>query len=61
MLNSLVSYFQGVLTELRKVSWPSTPQLLQYFLSVVLGLLIATVFIGAIDYVFIHALGLIIK
>lgn len=55
------AYIQGVVTELRKVNWPTLPQVVRYFLSVVIGVALATVLIFGLDYVFIHALRLIIK
>lgn len=54
-------YFSGVASELRKVTWPTFPVLVRYFLSVVIGLVIATAFIWAVDFVFIKALSLLIK
>lgn len=56
-----VSYLQGVVAELRKVVWPTPTTVLKYFLSVVIGVAIATVIVGSLDYIFIHALGLIIN
>jgi len=60
-LNALTSYFQGVVAEMRKVVWPTGPVLLRYFLSVVIGLALATAFIWAVDYMFVHLLTLIIN
>jgi len=60
-LNALAGYFRGVAIELRKVVWPTGPTLLRYFLSVVLGLALATTFIWGVDYVFVHLLGLVIN
>jgi preprotein translocase SecE subunit len=60
-LRSLISYFQGVQTELRKVVWPTMPVLINHFFSVVIGIAIATVLVGAVDYVFIHAVAYVIK
>ena len=60
-LNSLVSYFQGVGVELRKVTWPAFPVLVRYFFSVVIGMGLATLFIWAVDYLFLHLLTYIIK
>ena len=57
----LVSYTQSIIAELRKVSWPSVKTVGRYFLSVVIGVGLATAVIAGFDYVFIHALGLIIK
>ncbi len=57
-----VSYLQGVVTEMRKVSWPSWQTVLKYFLAVVIGVALATVMVWALDYVFIHVfLSAIIK
>ena len=61
LLNSITGYFQGVLSELRKVTWPTLPTLGKHFLSVVLGLVLATEFIWGVDYVFVHLLTLIIN
>ena len=60
-LRSLLAYFQGVQTELRKVVWPTMPVLINHFFSVVIGIAIATVLVGAVDYVFIHAVAYVIK
>jgi len=56
-----VSYFQGVAVELKKVTWPTFPVLLRYFLSVIVGVVVATAVVGGLDYVFIKLLGFIIK
>lgn len=55
------SYFQGVLSELRKVSWPPFTVVARYFVSIVTGVALAILFIGGIDYLFIRGLSLIIK
>ncbi len=57
----LIAYFQGVLAELRKVSWPTVPTVLRNFFAVVVGVGLATLLIGGFDYTFIRVLGLIIK
>ena len=46
---------------MRRVVWPTFPVLLRYFVSVVGGLAIAIIFIGGVDYVFVHSLAYIIK
>jgi preprotein translocase SecE subunit len=58
---NLVAYFQGVVTELRKVTWPSLPTVGKYFLSVVLGIALATAVIAAFDFVFLRGLALILS
>ena len=58
---NLVAYFQGVVTELRKVSWPTPATVGKYFVSVILGLALATAVIAAFDFIFLRGLALIIK
>jgi preprotein translocase SecE subunit len=57
----LIRYFQGVITELRKVSWPTLPQVVRHLISVVIGVAVAVVFVGVVDFVFIKGLSLVIK
>ncbi|MCC2632102.1 MAG: SecE/Sec61-gamma subunit of protein translocation complex [Patescibacteria group bacterium] len=59
-LTWLTSYFKGVQVELRKVAWPTFPTLVQHFLSVLFGVAFFTAFVGVVDYLFIHALALLI-
>lgn len=56
-----VTYLQSVFTEMKKVSWPTFPTLVKYFFSVVIGVALATVVIGALDLVFVRSLSLIIN
>ncbi len=60
-LNGIIAYFQGVVVEARKVTWPTLPTVLQHFVSVVVGMALFTAFVGAIDYLFIKAVALLIK
>jgi preprotein translocase SecE subunit len=57
---SLTTYFRGVYAEARKVVWPSWPLLLRYFVSVVVGVALATAFIGGLDYVFLKVLSTVL-
>ncbi len=57
----LISYLEGVLSELRKVSWPTVPVVLKNFLAVIVGVALATILVGIFDFAFIKFLGLIIK
>ena len=59
-LKSSVSYFQGVQAEMRKVVWPTFPVLLQHFFSVLIGIALATAFVGIVDFLFLHALAYIL-
>lgn len=52
----VVNYLQGVVSEMRKVTWPSWQTVLKYFLAVVTGVALATVLVWALDYFFIHVL-----
>jgi preprotein translocase subunit SecE len=56
-----LAYLQGVAAELRKVTWPTFPVLLRYFLSVLLGVIFAAAVVGGMDFIFIKLLGLLIK
>lgn len=58
---NLASYFQGVYAELRKVTWPTVPQVFRNLLAVVIGIGLGTLVIGGFDYLFLKLLGLIIK
>ena len=55
-LKALTSYLQGVLAELRKVTWPTLPVLINHFVSVVFGIALATLFVGVVDHVFVSIL-----
>lgn len=57
----LRAYFQGILTELRKVQWPTVPVMFQHFFSVIIGVALATVIIWGMDFLFLRALSFIIS
>lgn len=56
-----IAYLQGVVTELRKVNWPTSATVTRHFMSVVIGVALATAIIAGMDYVFINLLGTLIK
>lgn len=56
-LSAFTSYLRGVSFELQRVTWPTWPVMLRYFLSLVIGIAIATAFIGGLDYIFLKALS----
>lgn len=58
---NLVNYFQGVATELRKVTWPTVPTVVRHFLSVIVGVAFATLLVGGFDYLFLKLLSFILK
>jgi len=47
--------------ELRRVQWPSFPQVGRYFVSIVLGAAIGTAFIWVVDFGFLKLLELAIR
>ena len=60
-LTGITSYFKGVVAETRKVTWPTWNTLASAFVSVVVGVALATAVIGTFDYLFLHLLGFIVK
>ncbi len=60
-IGAVREYFVGVVAEVRRVVWPTGRQLLNYFVSVVAGLALATALIAGVDYVLNRVLILILK
>jgi preprotein translocase SecE subunit len=60
-IKATIGYFQGVSTEMRKVTWPTVSTVVQHFISVVLGVAFFVVFVGVADFLFFHLLGILIK
>ncbi len=54
-------YLQDVVSELRKVTWPTFPVVLRNFFAVVIGVALATAMVGAFDFAFLKLLGLILN
>ncbi len=61
LFNGIVTYFQGVAAEVRKVSWPTFSTVMHQFFAVVIGLALFAAFVTGVDYVFIKAVALVIK
>jgi preprotein translocase subunit SecE len=59
MLDRLKNYFQEVLKEMQKVSWPSRPQLVDSTIVVVVAVLLVSVVIFVADTVISWGLQLI--
>lgn len=51
-MNKLVTYLRDSFEELKKVTWPTRKQTLNYSLAVVALSILVAVFIGALDYGF---------
>lgn len=54
---TLSAYLRGVSFEVQKVTWPTWPVILRYFISLVVGIALATILVGGLDYVFLKALS----
>lgn len=50
MLNKIKTYFQGVVTESKKIAWPSRQTIINHTLSVIGVVIVAIVVFGAIDF-----------
>ena len=53
---SLLTFYRQVVAELRKVVWPTRPQIINYFYVVMVFVLIMMAFVAGLDYVFGKAL-----
>jgi preprotein translocase subunit SecE len=51
-VKKIISYFKDVQNELKKVSWPSQEELVDYTIVVVVFTIILAIFIFAIDQLF---------
>ena len=52
MIQKIKNYFQGVVTETRKITWPSRKDVINHTLTVVLVLVAAVILFGGIDFAF---------
>lgn len=50
MKNSLVSFFQSVREEIKKVSWPTREQTYQTTFIVIMATIVIGIYVGLIDY-----------
>lgn len=50
MLNKIKLYFQGVVTESKKIAWPSRQTIINHTLSVIALVIAAIIVFGAIDF-----------
>jgi len=57
ILKKVIIFFKEVSVEMRKVNWPDRQETLRYTI-IILGVTIAlAAFLGALDFVFLKALG----
>jgi preprotein translocase SecE subunit len=58
--NPVIGYFRGVISELRRVTWPTPMAMLRNLVSVVLGIGLATLLVALVDFLLFKALGFFI-
>jgi len=49
MINRIRNYFQGVVSETKKITWPTRKTVIDHTLSVIGVVVVATIVFGAID------------
>lgn len=54
-------YFIGAIGEMKKVTWPTKKQTIQYGIFVIGMAIVMMVFLGALDYLFSKGVALLIK
>ena len=60
MIKKINQYFQGVIVEFKKVTWPTRKELQKHTVIVIVSVVIAMVFFGLIDLGFTKLLEFII-
>jgi len=50
MIKSIREYFRGVVTESKKVAWPTRQQIINNTITVAATVIVATIIFGSIDY-----------
>ena len=59
-MNKVTTYFREALYELRKVTWPTRKQTINYSIIVIAITIATAVFFAALDYIFTWLLGIIV-
>lgn len=52
MWQKLTEFFKDVRAEMNKISWPTFPELRESTIVVIVTVLIVSVFVGSVDYLF---------
>lgn len=60
-MTSPVAYLQEVVTELKKVSWPSVKRTREMTLLVIVVTLLVGVYIGSLDYLFSQLMAVLLN
>ncbi|HCX04632.1 MAG: preprotein translocase subunit SecE [Tissierellales bacterium] len=58
--NKLISFFKGAKSELKKVSWPTKKELVNYTVVVLVVVALMTVLIWGLDFMFKGLLGIFV-
>jgi preprotein translocase subunit SecE len=58
--NKLISFFKGAKSELKKVSWPTKKELVNYTVVVLVVVALMTVLIWGLDFMFKCLLGIFV-
>jgi preprotein translocase SecE subunit len=59
MIKAITEFSRGVVTEVKRVQWPTLPTVAKYFIAVVVGVALATLFIGLVDLALYQGLALL--
>lgn len=49
MIKKITSYFQGVITETKKITWPSRQNVINYTQTVILSVIFIVIVFGLVD------------
>ena len=58
---SPIAYFRDMISELKKVTWPTRKELVTYTVTVVTFVIIFAAIVGGLDWIFAQGLALITK
>lgn len=61
IVEKVVKYFREVYGELKRVSWPTKKELVSYTLAVVVFVVLMSVIVGLLDFVFANGIKLIVR
>ena len=59
-MSKVITYFREALYELRKVTWPTKKQTINYSIIVIAITIATAIFFAALDYIFTVLLGILV-
>jgi len=59
--NGLVSFFREVKAEVKKITWPSKDETKKAFVAIIAFMLMYTILVGGLDFIFKNLFGMILK